>query len=208
MTGLIAISNFIDAMLTRIAKVSAWAGVVLVLITVFDVITRRFFVLGSTKLQELEWHAHTILFMFLLGYAYLKDSHVRIDLVRERLGQRTQWWLELLGCVFFLIPYCLLIVYFSADFWWLSFQNAETSSSATGLPYRWIIKAALPIGFTLLGLAGLTVVLRKIVELFAPPEIRAKVQEIEAEETTHLDEVTLEKEEAHEGAGKAEGGRP
>ena len=204
MTGLIAISDFIDRLLTWIAKIAAWAGVVLVVVTVFDVITRRFFVLGSTKLQEFEWHAHTILFMFLLGYAYLKDSHVRIDLVRERLGERTQWWLELLGCLFFLIPYCALIVYFSFDFWERSFLNNESSSSASGLPYRWIIKAALPLGFTLLGLAGVAVVLRKIVELFGPPDLREKVHQIEEEEIEHLDEVSpdaIPVEDAKEGRG-------
>ena len=91
MNGLLAISNYIDRLLTVVGRLAAWAGVVLVTVTVFDVITRRFFVLGSTKLQEFEWHAHTILFMFLLGYAYIKDTHVRIDLIRERLGERAQW---------------------------------------------------------------------------------------------------------------------
>ena len=73
----------------------------------------------------------------------------------------------------------MLIVYFSYDFWERSFLANESSSAATGLPYRWIIKAALPLGFTLLGLAGLAVILRKIVELFGPPDLRNKVHDIE-----------------------------
>jgi hypothetical protein len=89
MGALAAISNFIDRLLAIVAKVAAWAGVVLIGITIFDVITRRFFVLGSTKLQEGEWHAHVVLFTLLIGYAYIKDAHVRIDLVRERLSERT-----------------------------------------------------------------------------------------------------------------------
>ena len=121
MNGLLAISNLIDRFLTIVGKLAAWAGVVLIVVTVFDVVTRRFFVLGSTKLQEFEWHAHAILFMFLLGYAYLKDTHVRIDLVRERLGERARWWMELAGCTFFLLPYCAIIIYFSFDFWLRSF---------------------------------------------------------------------------------------
>lgn len=186
MERLAKVSDWIDGLLTRIAKIAAWASVALIGITVFDVITRRFFVLGSTKLQEMEWHFHTILFMFLLGYAYLRDAHVRIDLVRERLSERRQWWLELLGCLFFLIPYCILVIYFSFDFWERSFLQGESSSSATGLPYRWIIKAALPIGFTLLGLAGIAVALRKIVELFGPPELRQVVHDVE--EAEQIDE--------------------
>lgn len=189
MDRLVKISDAIDKLLTRIAKVAGWAAIALMAITVFDVITRRFFVLGSTKLQELEWHFHTILFMFALGYAYLKDAHVRIDLVRERLPERAQWWLELLGCLLFLLPYCLLVTYFSYDFWERSFLQGEGSSSATGLPYRWAIKAALPLGFTLLGLAGLAVALRKIVELFGPPDLRKSVHDTEEAEAERPDDL-------------------
>ena len=192
MGALAAISNFIDRLLAVIAKIAAWAGVVLIGITIFDVITRRFFVLGSTKLQEAEWHAHVILFTLLIGYTYIKDAHVRIDLVRERLSVRTQWWIELLGCLLFLIPYCVLVVYFSYDFTLRSYINQEISSSATGLTHRWIIKSFLPIGFTLLGLAGIAVVLRKIVELFGPPDLREQVHEIEEEEAEPLDKVALD----------------
>lgn len=192
MGALAAISNFIDRLLAIIAKVAAWAGVVLIGITIFDVITRRFLVLGSTKLQEAEWHAHVILFTLLIGYTYIKDAHVRIDLVRERLSERTQWWIELLGCLLFLIPYCVLVVYFSYDFTLRSFMNQEISSSATGLTHRWIIKTFLPVGFTLLGLAGIAVVFRKIVELFGPPDLREKVHEIEEEEAEPLDKIALD----------------
>ncbi len=193
MGALAAISNFIDRLLAIIAKVAAWAGVVLIGITIFDVITRRFLVLGSTKLQEGEWHAHVVLFTLLIGYAYIKDAHVRIDLVRERLSERTQWWIELLGCLLFLIPYCVLVVYFSYDFTLRSFMNQEISGSATGLTHRWIIKAFVPIGFGLLGLAGVAVLFRKIVELFGPPDLRQKVAEIEEEEAEPLDKIALDK---------------
>lgn len=189
MQGLIRFSDAVDRLLTRVAKVAAWAGVALIALTIFDVITRRFFVLGSTQLQELEWHFHTVLFALLLGYAYIKDAHVRIDLVRERLSERTQWWLELLGCLLFLIPYCLIVVYYSYDFALRSFNDAETSASATGLTHRWIIKSVIPIGFSLLGLAGVAVVLRKFVELFGPPDLREKVHEVEEAEAERLVDV-------------------
>ena len=188
---LIKLSDRLDRLITRIGKVAAWAGLALVAVTIFDVVTRRFLVLGSTKLQELEWHFHVVLFALCLGFAYLKDTHVRIDLVRERLSERTQWWIELLGCVLFLIPYCALVVYFAYDFTARSYLNNEISASATGLTHRWIIKAAIPIGFGLLALSGLTVLLRKVVELFGPPELRRRVHEVETAEVEHLDEVKI-----------------
>ena len=186
---LLKVSDRIDAFITRIAKIAAWAGVFLIAVTIFDVVTRRFLVLGSTKLQELEWHFHVVLFALCIGFAYLKDSHVRIDLVRERLSKRTQWWIELLGCLLFLLPYCALVIYFSYDFTVRSYLNQEISASATGLTHRWIIKSAIPIGFGLLALAGIAVLLRKIVELFGPPGLRERVARSEAAETEHLDEV-------------------
>lgn len=186
METLAKISDKIDQILAGIGKLAAWAGVVLIGTTIFDVITRRFLVLGSTKIQEFEWHMHVVLFGLLIGYAYLKDSHVRIDLVRERLNERTQWWLEIIGCLIFLLPYCALVVYFSYDFTVRSFTSDEISASATGLSHRWIIKAIIPIGFSLLALAGLATVFRKVVELFGPPELRVKVHQIEEAEALRL----------------------
>ncbi len=183
---LVRISESIDRLLGWVARIAAWAGVILIATTIFDIITRRFFVLGSTKIQEFEWHMHVVLFAFLIGYAYLKDAHVRIDLIRERMSERTQWWIELAGCLLFLLPYCALVVYFSYDFAVRSFDNNEISASATGLTHRWIIKSVIPIGFGMLGLAGIAVVLRKIVELIGPPDLREKVHEIEEAEVEHL----------------------
>ena len=186
MERLASLSGFLDRLVVRVGRIAAWFAVALMVVILFDVVTRRFLVLGSTKLQELEWHLHTVLFALCLGFAYIKDTHVRIDLVRERLSQRVQWWLELLGCVLFLIPFCLVVIYFGIDWWHRSFALDEGSGSATGLPNRWIIKAVLPIGFTFLLLATVTVVLRKIVELFGPESLRRRISEIEHEEEEHL----------------------
>jgi TRAP-type mannitol/chloroaromatic compound transport system permease small subunit len=186
---LIRVSEGLDRVIIKIGKIAAWAGLALILITIFDVVTRRFLVLGSTKLQEAEWHFHVILFAFCLGYAYLKDAHVRIDLVREKLSERTQWWIEVVGCLLFLLPFCAMVVWYGINFTERSYATSEVSASATGLSYRWAIKAAIPIGFTLLGLSGIAILLRKFVELFGPEDLRRKVHEIEEAEVEHLDDV-------------------
>lgn len=186
---LVRVSEWLDRVVVKIGKVAAWAGLALIAVTIFDVVTRRFLVLGSTKLQELEWHFHVILFAFCLGYAYLKDAHVRIDLLRERLSERAQWWIEVAGCLLFLLPFCALVVWYGIDFTHRSFSTSEVSAAATGLTHRWIIKSAIPIGFALLGLAGIAILLRKIVELFGPEQLRCRVQGIEAAEAQHLDDI-------------------
>lgn len=194
---LVRVSEGLDRVIIKIGKIAAWAGLALILVTIFDVITRRFFVLGSTKLQEAEWHFHVILFAFCLGYAYLKDAHVRIDLVREKLSERTQWWLEIAGCLLFLLPYCALVVYYGIDFVERSYATSEVSASATGLTHRWLIKSVIPIGFTILALAAVAILLRKFVELFGPEDLRRKVHEIEEAEVEHLDEISSPAARAH-----------
>ena len=180
-----------ETVIVWIGRVTAWVAIFLMLVIVFDVITRRFFVLGSTKLQELEWHIHAVLFLFCLGWAYLKDAHVRIDLVRERLSDRAQKWVELIGCLMFLIPYAVIVIFYGVDWWHRSFIQNESAASATGLPYRWIIKAALPIGFTILLLSGIGMAFRKIVQLFGTPDMVELVDERERLEAVHLDKVEL-----------------
>lgn len=180
-----------ETVIVWIGRVTAWVAIFLMLVIVFDVVTRRFFVLGSTKLQELEWHIHAVLFLFCLGWAYLKDAHVRIDLVRERLSDRAQKWVELIGCLMFLIPYAVIVIFYGVDWWHRSFIQNESAASATGLPYRWIIKAALPIGFTILLLSGIGMAFRKIVQLFGTPDMVEIVDERERLEAVHLDKVEL-----------------
>ncbi len=189
MYALHRLQEFLDRFVILVGRIGAWMSIPLMVVIVFDVITRRFFVLGSTKLQEGEWHLHAILFLLCIGFTYIKDAHVRIDLVRERLGVTTQRWIELLGCLFFLIPYCLIVFWFSLTFVESSWNVGEASDSATGLPYRWAIKAFLPIGFFVMLMAGITVALRKFIELFGPPDLRRIVEAEEAEETEHLDKV-------------------
>lgn len=174
-----------------IGRLAAWSSIGLIVVILFDVVTRRFLVLGSTKLQELEWHIHAVLFMLCLGYAYLKDSHVRIDLLRERLSRRKQLWIELIGCLFFLIPYSFLVIFYGVDWWHRSFAVNESAPSATGLPYRWIIKAVLPIGFLLLFASGISTAFRKIIQLFGPPEFVEIVTEYERKVAVHLTEVEI-----------------
>ncbi len=200
MKALLRLNVIAESAVVWIGRVSAWVAILLMVVIVFDVVTRRFLVLGSTKLQELEWHIHAVLFLFCLGWAYLKNAHVRIDLVRERLNARVKLWIELLGCLVFLIPYCVIVIYYGADWWHRSFAQNEMAASATGLPYRWIIKAALPIGFFILLLSALSMAFRKILQLFGTAELIQMVDDREKAETVRLDEVKLPVDENQQGA--------
>jgi TRAP-type mannitol/chloroaromatic compound transport system permease small subunit len=174
-------ADAIDRAIARIAGIAAWAALALVAVTVFDVATRglgqssvaafRDFSAwqqgwaGSTRLQEMEWHLHTILFLLCLGWAYARGAHVRIDIFRDRFGPRLQAELEIAGVVLFLLPFCALVAWFGADIAAHSFAQNESSASATGLPHRWIIKAVLPAGALLLAASGVAALLRNLAAL-------------------------------------------
>ena len=164
---LLKISEFVEKIVSIFGKFGSWLAIPLISIIIFDIITRRFFVLGSTKLQEMEWHLHTSLFLLVLGYAYLEDAHVRIEIVREKYSVKVKAVLETLGITIFLIPYTLLVIYFGIDFVQRSFSVNEVSSALTGLSHRWIIKLFIPIGMVLLFLAGFSVLLKNLIYIFA-----------------------------------------
>jgi TRAP-type mannitol/chloroaromatic compound transport system permease small subunit len=177
MDRLLAASDAIDRVLERISTSVGWLFVVCATVICFDVLSRKFGYqipgMGSTRLQELEWHLHAALFCFWLGTAYIKNAHVRIDIALANAKPRTHALIEFIGCLIFAIPYCLIAIYFSTDFTWLALRLNESSDSATGLPYRWIPKAFITLGLVLLLAAVVSVLMRLIVYLYGPERLRA-----------------------------------
>lgn len=155
---------------------SAWLMVGLIVVIVFDVTLRNWFVIGSTKLQELEWHLHGALFLLALGWAYNHNAHVRIELLSEHWRPRKKAAVEFIGCCLFLLPYITAVIWFGLDYVAYSIEYNEASPSATGLPDRWLIKAAIPIGFAGLGCAAISKLLQAFVFLFGSESDQEKTE--------------------------------
>jgi TRAP-type mannitol/chloroaromatic compound transport system permease small subunit len=176
MDKLLAVSDAVNAVLERVAMAVGWLFLVTVAVIVFDVLSRKFGFqlpgMGSTRLQELEWHLHTALFSFWLGVGYIKNSHVRIDILVSNISPRRQAWTELACCLLFALPYCLLAIYFSLDFTWIAWVDNEGSPSANGLPWRWIPKGFITIGLIMLLAGVISVMMRIIVFLYGPEQLR------------------------------------
>ena len=152
MQQLLAASRVIDRFQSAIGRTAAWLLVPMMLVIIIDVVTRKFgllisvkdffwdtgmvgagdFVntyLTSTKFQELEWHLHAALFLLCMGFGYMKNSHVRIEIVREKFDTRTKSWLEVVGIVFFIVPYTYLLFRYGFNFAERSFAMNEVSSA-------------------------------------------------------------------------------
>lgn len=199
MQGLLKASDLLGGIADRLGRIAAWLFLPLMLVIVYDICQRKLLgwypefqqselyrFLPSTKLQELEWHIHAFLFLLCLGFTYVRNGHVRVELVRDSLKPRTRAWIELLGCLFFLLPYCAIVGWFAYGDFVKAWEINESSSAMTGLPWRWIVKGCLPVGFFFLGLAGLSVLLRHVVYLFGPDRLKSaaghfvEVREIES----------------------------
>ena len=136
----------------------------------------------STLLQELEWHFHVCLYTLVLGYGYIYNRHVRVDLVREKLTFKKQAWIELIGCTCFMIPYCLLVAWFAMDYAYEAFSSNEQSASLVGLSNRWAIKSILVFGLIVAALGGIAVWLQTAYALFNKTGINFALYTIERED--------------------------
>ena len=188
---LVHVSERLRRAVDRIGRFGAWMIIPLVLITVMDVSIRKVGlfqitlietfgrIFDSTVLQELEWHFHTGLFALVLGYGYIWNTHVRVDLVREHLHFRKKAWLEFLGLTFFLIPYTCIVVYFAFIYAMDSYAMNEISASTVGLTHRWIIKSVLVVGLCFVIVAGVSVLLQVMVVLWGPQDKRYPLMTLE-----------------------------
>ncbi len=172
--------NRLDWLVSHVGYLAGWLMYPLIAVTVFDVITRRFMTLGSTYLQESEWHLHTVVVMLALGYTYLRNRHVRIDIFRAHWSPRFQAYIELVGVVVFMTAMTFVLVYYGSRFAHIAWVQNEESSSGMGLNNRWAIKAFVPLGGLFLFAGGVGVFLRTILFLFGPEELRERVSEVAA----------------------------
>jgi TRAP-type mannitol/chloroaromatic compound transport system permease small subunit len=152
-----------------IGETASWLWLLLVLVIVFQVALRYVFSQGSIALEELQWHIYGVAFLLGLGFCLQVDRHVRIDVLAEQWSLRAKAWVELCGLTIFLLPFVIAVIYESAKFAYTSWQFGEISPAPGGLPFRWVIKAAIPVGFVLLGLAALARLSRCTAFLFGIP---------------------------------------
>ena len=190
---LLRVSDILRRIVGFIGTKGSWLIIPLVLITCLDITGRKLIwrdddggvyglqiwlvetfgrVFESTLMQELEWHFHTGLWVLVLGYGYISNTHVRVDLVRETLHMRKKAWIEILGVTFFLIPYICIVTWFAFVYAYDSFLIGEISASQVGLSHRWIIKSIIVFGFITALLAGFSVWLQVLSVLMAPKHWR------------------------------------
>lgn len=207
MNALLAFSRLVDRLNLLVGKAVTWLTLVVVVVSAGNAVVRKVFHTSSNAWLELQWYLFGAIFLLAAGYTLLKNEHVRVDIVAQKLSQRTQIWIEVLGVMFFLLPACVLIMWLSWPVFVDSFVTDEQSSNPGGL-VRWPVKLLIPVGFCLLVLAGLSHLIKCVAFLMGKgPDPRERDRGKSAEE--ELAEEIAREAQAREAAahGSTQGGR-
>jgi TRAP-type mannitol/chloroaromatic compound transport system permease small subunit len=203
-SALLQLSRLIDRISEFIGRWLAWLVLIMVLISAANATYRKAFSDSSNAFLEIQWYLFAAVFLVGAGYTLLRQEHVRIDVILGRFTRRTQVKVEIFGIVAFLMPLVFSVVH---EVWPLvvqAFHSGEMSENAGGL-VRWPVYAMVPIGFTLLGLQGLSELIKRIgflQGLCADPGVKKKEKTAEEE----LAETIRAREEAAEREAAAKGG--
>jgi TRAP-type mannitol/chloroaromatic compound transport system permease small subunit len=161
MQALLRISAGIDNLNAWIGRSVAWLGLIAVLVCTGNATARYALNIGSNAWLELQWYLNSAVFLLVAGYALKRNEHVRIDVIAGRLSLRAQAWIDIVGGLFMLLPAVTIIAWYSWPSLVSSWQINEYSSDPGGL-IRWPVRLLIPVAFTLLGLQGLSEVIKRV----------------------------------------------
>ncbi|WP_442581496.1 TRAP transporter small permease subunit [Mesorhizobium sp. ASY16-5R] len=119
---------------------------------------------NSNSLSESQWYMFAGMVMLGGAWTLKVNEHVRVDLVYGWVSERTRSWIDLLGGIFFLLPMCVMMIYFTWPWFWQAWVSGEVSSNAGGL-IRWPVRLMLPVGFALMALQGISEIIKCILSL-------------------------------------------
>jgi TRAP-type mannitol/chloroaromatic compound transport system permease small subunit len=191
MSALLSLSRLIDKISTVVGKFTMWLILATTLISAGNAIVRKLFDTSSNALLEIQWYLFAGVFMLGAGYGFLKNSHVRIDFISSRLSARARNWVDVVGIVAVLFPFCLICIYLSWPFFTQALQSGEMSQNAGGL-IRWPAYALIPAGFALLMLQGVSELIKRLSFLTGSGPDSLASEDAKSDEQKHLEELEAE----------------
>jgi TRAP-type mannitol/chloroaromatic compound transport system permease small subunit len=151
MKFLASVASAIDLMIDKVGMVSAWTSFALVIVMATNVLLRYAFSTGSVWSQELEWHLLVPISLLGMSYALRHGEHVRVDIFFSRYSERTKAIADIITAVLSVIV-CVIVIRLSIFYVAQSWNYSEGSANPGGIPYRYILKAFIPLGFALFAL--------------------------------------------------------
>ena len=161
MGGLLALSRVIDRINSLIGRSASWLILLAIFVSAINAIIRKLFSLSSNAWLELQWYLYGGAFLLAAAYTLLENEHIRIDVIYGRWSRRVQHWIDLIGTLCFLLPFCVIMISLVYPSLMTSLRTHEISMNAGGL-IIWPAKAILLAGFVLLFVQGLSELIKKI----------------------------------------------
>jgi TRAP-type mannitol/chloroaromatic compound transport system permease small subunit len=162
--ALLAFSRAVDWFNSHLAVVANWLVLLAALISAGNAASRYLFSESSNGWLEIQWYMFAGMVLLGAPYTLKMNEHVRVDLVFGMVSERTQIWIDIVGGVLFLLPICIILIYFTWPWFVESWLINESSSNAGGL-IRWPVKLLLPVGFCLMALQGISEIIKRIAAL-------------------------------------------
>ncbi len=188
MEALLGVSRAIDGLSRRTGIIANWFVLFAALVCAFDALLRyslnsiawfdrwlspsggnltwllEAYREHSNSLRDLQLVLFTGMVMLGASWTLKVNEHVRVDLVYGSVSDRRRIWIDLLGAIVFLMPMCVVLIYFSWPWFLESWTGNELSQNAGGLP-RWPVKMFLPLGFALIMLQGISEIIKCVAAL-------------------------------------------
>jgi len=152
----------INAISNWTGKIVSWLATFLVFLIVVDVIRRYAFGRGSAIMHELEFYFYAAIFTLGAAYTLYKKGHIRVDVFSVRWPSRKQAITDIVFFFLLFLPFVVAVIWRSTPFWLRAIDIREGSPSAGGLPYIYLLKGCLPVGFFLLLLQGISQFLQDV----------------------------------------------
>lgn len=160
MPVLLKLSRMIDGLSEFIGRWVAWLVLAAVLISAANAVSRKALNMSSNAFLEIQWYLFSAVFLLASGYTLMRQDHVKIDVISGRFSKRTQIWIDIVGICAFLFPFIFMIIKLAMPLVINAFVTGEMSSNAGGL-IRWPVFALLPAGLALLGLQGVSELIKR-----------------------------------------------
>ncbi len=174
--GLRGLASQIDTFQDRFGRGVSWLMLLMVLVVFADVILRYAFNTSFVWTQELEWHLFGVVYLLAAGYTMLYDEHVRVDIVYSRWPPRKRAWADFILYFVFFYPSAIMVIYTSWPFVRNSFVIYEGSPDPGGIPFRFLLKSMIIVGFAILTLQAISQTIKSyfVARGWEQPEVRQK----------------------------------
>lgn len=203
MGALLRLSKLIDALTERLGAAIIWLVFIAVLVSAANAVARKAFDLGSNAFLELQWYLFAAIFLLGASYTLLRQGHVKIDVILSHFSKRTQIKVEIFGILFFLMPFVYQVIRLMWPLVTQAYASGEMSENAGGL-IRWPVYAIIPVGFALLGIQGLSELIKRIGFLMGMCDDPTRIVQAKSTEEELAEEI-LAHQLAPEAVGRSEG---